>query len=99
MLNACTPCLYKLSNEPTLKYSLLVTMDGNQSLKLVDETFRHGSLREDGRAARTDIWLSRAEVDRFKDEVGAPVCLTVGCVTPLICIFPSRKLSMPCLKC
>ena len=48
-------------------------MDGNQSLKLVDETFRHGSMRLDGRTARTDIWLSRSEVDRFKDEVAAAV--------------------------
>ncbi|EPS93139.1 hypothetical protein FOMPIDRAFT_1033828 [Fomitopsis schrenkii] len=73
MLNACAPCLHKLTDEPPLKYSLLVAMDGNQSLKLVDETFRHGSVRQDGRTARTDIWLSHAEVDRFKDEVGAPV--------------------------
>ncbi|KAH9923875.1 uncharacterized protein B0H18DRAFT_878327 [Fomitopsis serialis] len=70
MLNACAPCLYKIEDEPTLKYALLATMDGNQSLKLVDNMFRHGTTREDGRSARTDIWLSPAEVDRFKDEAG-----------------------------
>lgn len=61
-------------------------MDGNQSLKLVDETFRHGSVRQDGRTARTDIWLSRAEVDRFKDEVGAPVRLFL---VPVTCLMHS----------
>ncbi|KAH9931426.1 uncharacterized protein B0H18DRAFT_1083452 [Fomitopsis serialis] len=59
-----------IEDEPTLKYALLATMDGNQSLKLVDDMFRHGTTREDGRSARTDIWLSPAEVDRFKDEAG-----------------------------
>ncbi|KAH9831718.1 uncharacterized protein C8Q71DRAFT_798813 [Rhodofomes roseus] len=70
MHNACAPCLYKLEHEPTLKYSLLATMDGNQSLKLVDDAFRNGRVRADGREARTDIWLLPSEVDRFKDEAG-----------------------------
>ncbi|RPD52686.1 hypothetical protein L226DRAFT_576759 [Lentinus tigrinus ALCF2SS1-7] len=43
MHNACAPCLYTLDNEPRLKHSLLVTMDGNQSLKLVDSIFRSGT--------------------------------------------------------
>ncbi|TFY62236.1 hypothetical protein EVJ58_g3989 [Rhodofomes roseus] len=70
MHNACAPCLYKLEHEPTLKYSLLATMDGNQSLKLVDDAFRNGRVRADGQEARTDIWLLPSEVDRFKDEAG-----------------------------
>ncbi|PCH35429.1 hypothetical protein WOLCODRAFT_111009 [Wolfiporia cocos MD-104 SS10] len=69
MLNACAPCLYYLDDEPLLKYSLLATMDGNQSLKLVDDQFRSGHLRDDGRSARTGIWILPEEVDRFKNEV------------------------------
>ncbi|EPS94297.1 hypothetical protein FOMPIDRAFT_1055235 [Fomitopsis schrenkii] len=38
----------KLEGEPPLQYSMLVTMDGNQSLKLVNELFRVGkTLRDD----------------------------------------------------
>ncbi|KAH9913659.1 uncharacterized protein B0H18DRAFT_887915 [Fomitopsis serialis] len=63
MLNACAPCLYKLEDEPELKYSLMVTIDSNQSLKLIDDAFRHGTARADPRTARTDIWLSPAEMN------------------------------------
>ncbi|KAL6299353.1 hypothetical protein BKA93DRAFT_819932 [Sparassis latifolia] len=69
MLNVCAPCLYQLQDEPALKFSLLATMDGNQSLKLVDDLFRSGVTRSDGRMDRTDIWLTPEAVDRFKDEV------------------------------
>jgi hypothetical protein len=35
--NACAPCMYKLQDEPELTFSMQVTVDGNSSLKLVDE--------------------------------------------------------------
>ncbi len=70
MKNACAPCLYVLENELPLKHSLLVTMDGNQSLKLVDTAFRAGTPLADSRHARSDFWIPPEEVDRFKDEVG-----------------------------
>ncbi|RPD53405.1 hypothetical protein L226DRAFT_548449 [Lentinus tigrinus ALCF2SS1-7] len=70
MCNACAPCLYTLENESKLSRSMLVTMDGNQSLKLVDSAFRSGTPLLDSRQARTDYWIPTAEVDRFKDEVG-----------------------------
>ncbi|PCH34935.1 hypothetical protein WOLCODRAFT_111004 [Wolfiporia cocos MD-104 SS10] len=76
MLNACAPCLYYLDDEPLLKYSLLATMDGNQLLKLVDDQFRSGHLRDDGRSARTGIWILPEEVDRFKNEVRQSVHTT-----------------------
>lgn len=75
MLNACAPCLYKLQDEPPLKYSMLVTMDGNQSLKLVDDAFRAGTPLRDDRLGCSKNWLTPAEVDRWKDEVSRPVCL------------------------
>lgn len=61
MRNACAPCLYVLENEPKLPHSLLATMDGNQSLKLVDSTFRAGTPLQDSRQARTDFWISVTE--------------------------------------
>ncbi|OBZ69684.1 hypothetical protein A0H81_10468 [Grifola frondosa] len=69
MLNACAPCFYKLEDETPLKFSFLATMDGNQSLKLVDNVFHVGTPHKDSRMYRTDIWLSPDEVDQFKDEV------------------------------
>ncbi|EPS95018.1 hypothetical protein FOMPIDRAFT_130893 [Fomitopsis schrenkii] len=72
MLNACAPCLYKLEGEAPLKYSLLVNMDGNQSLKLVDDLFRAGATRQDERTGRSDLWLTPSEVDQWKDEVCRP---------------------------
>jgi hypothetical protein len=44
-------------------------MDGNNSLKLVDATFRAGHLRPDNRASTSFRWLTPEQVDVFKDEV------------------------------
>ncbi|KAJ7279762.1 hypothetical protein C8J57DRAFT_1434098 [Mycena rebaudengoi] len=67
--NICAPCLYKLENEPPLRFSWLGCMDGNNSLKLVDATFRAGSVRPDNRASTSFCWLTPEQVDVFKDEV------------------------------
>ncbi|TBU29313.1 hypothetical protein BD311DRAFT_661455, partial [Dichomitus squalens] len=69
MLNACAPCLYKLEDEPELKYSLLVSMDGNQSLKLVDGKFRSGTPCIDSRRIPADLLIPAEVVDIYKDEV------------------------------
>ncbi|RDX42144.1 hypothetical protein OH76DRAFT_1488926 [Lentinus brumalis] len=69
MHNACAPCLYRLEGEPAQKRVLLASMDGNSSLKLVDDTFRSGDARPDQRTWRTDLFISAEEVDKFKDEV------------------------------
>ena len=44
-------------------------MDGNASLKLVDDTIRSGATLRDDRQPRTDMWLSSEYVDQFKNEV------------------------------
>ncbi|KAJ6550352.1 hypothetical protein B0H10DRAFT_2169935 [Mycena sp. CBHHK59/15] len=62
--NVCAPCLYKLKNEPHLKFSFLGCMDGNNSLKLVEATFRTGSLRADNRTPAS----SRQEEDHSDHE-------------------------------
>jgi hypothetical protein len=66
--------MYKLDEEPPLRFSMMAIMDGNQSLRLVDYMFRGGSERPDGHSARSDIWLSQEEVDTFKDEVHKVDC-------------------------
>ncbi|KAJ7843840.1 hypothetical protein B0H13DRAFT_2239265 [Mycena leptocephala] len=67
--NVCAPCLYKIQNEAPLRFSWLGCMDGNNSLKLVDATFRAGHLRPDNRASTSFRWLTPEQVDVFKDEV------------------------------
>ncbi|KAJ7027667.1 hypothetical protein C8F04DRAFT_1266771 [Mycena alexandri] len=69
MDNVCPPCLYKVENEPPLRFSWLGAMDGNNSLKLVDPAFHSGAPRLDNRTSALDRWLSPQEVDEFKDEV------------------------------
>ena len=67
--NVCPPCLYKVENEPPLKFNFLAAMDGNNSLKLIDSAFRAGSVRTDTRSSASRRWISPEEVDTFKDEV------------------------------
>ena len=69
MLNACALCLYQLEGELKLKYSLLVSMDSNQSLKLVDSNVRGGTPWIDSQRIPPDLILSEDFVDMFKDEV------------------------------
>ncbi|KAI0629625.1 hypothetical protein C8Q77DRAFT_1065128, partial [Trametes polyzona] len=66
--NMCRPCMYNLEKEDMLSPSMFVTMDGNQSLKLIDGLFRSGTLLNDTRTARSTIWISPEKVDRFQDE-------------------------------
>lgn len=52
-----------------MKFSMLISMDGNNSLKLVDSTFQAGTVRDDDRSISSYRWISPEEVDIFKDEV------------------------------
>ena len=47
--NVCAPCLYKTEDEPKLKFEFLSAMDSDNSLKLVDSTYRAGTVRTDTR--------------------------------------------------
>jgi hypothetical protein len=67
--NVCPPCFYKISDEAPLKFSALLAMDGNNSLKLVDSIFRRGEQRIDSRVIQSDKWVTPEEVDIFKDEI------------------------------
>ncbi|KAJ6631847.1 hypothetical protein B0H10DRAFT_1937603 [Mycena sp. CBHHK59/15] len=67
--NVCPPCFYKVKDELPLKISFLASMDGNNSLKLVDSTFRAGHPRFDDRKSTSFRWLTPTEVDKYRDEV------------------------------
>jgi len=75
MKNVCAPCLYKTEDEPKMKFEFLATMDGNNSLKLVDDTYRVGTVRTDTRQTQSPRWISPEAVDLFKDEVGKVISL------------------------
>jgi hypothetical protein len=75
--NACAGCTYKLQNEAALRFRMLITFDGNDSLKRVacqaelpdsvstnEETpTRHSIERADHRRVYGDLYLSREAVD------------------------------------
>ena len=73
--HACPACTYKLKDEKPLIFSLLFTMDGNDSLKRIrrctldDEGVPGASCEHiDTRAIGGDFYLAQAEVDRWADE-------------------------------
>jgi hypothetical protein len=49
--NVCAPCMYRTRHEPKLRFSWIGTMDGNNSLKLIDPTFLSGHSRHDNWAS------------------------------------------------
>ncbi|KIJ30837.1 hypothetical protein M422DRAFT_234713 [Sphaerobolus stellatus SS14] len=71
-LNVCPACDYRLEGEPSLKYSKLVSLDGNNSLRRVDLNITRGVLAYlDSRKARSDYWILPQDVDMFKNQVKA----------------------------
>ncbi|KAJ6553934.1 hypothetical protein DFH09DRAFT_1318585 [Mycena vulgaris] len=52
-----------------LTLSWLGSLDGNNSLKLVDSTFRAGHPRFDNRKSSSFRWLTPSEVDKYMNEV------------------------------
>ncbi|KAL0067928.1 hypothetical protein AAF712_005097 [Marasmius tenuissimus] len=65
----CPPCVYRLEKEEPLKPTMLISLDGNNSLKLVDFDQRAGKRRPDDRVLNDPRWIEPQEVDEFKDEV------------------------------
>ncbi|KAJ7829966.1 hypothetical protein B0H14DRAFT_2366152 [Mycena olivaceomarginata] len=78
--NACPACLYKLEGEPDLKFPLMATFDGNNSLSrfwarerevsLADGTTAPGASKElpDDRVAPGDYYLWRDEVNKWEKD-------------------------------
>ncbi|KAK1230267.1 hypothetical protein PQX77_006642 [Marasmius sp. AFHP31] len=67
--HVCPPCLYQLENEAPLTPSILLAMDGNNSLEMVDTEKRAGRAHLDTRYLKHPHWLDAETVDIFKDEV------------------------------
>jgi hypothetical protein len=67
--HVCPPCFYKVKDEPPLKFSYLGSLNGNNSLKLVDSTFRAGHPRFDNWKSTSFRWLTPVQVDKYQDEV------------------------------
>ncbi|KAJ7195687.1 hypothetical protein GGX14DRAFT_537230 [Mycena pura] len=79
--NCCPACTYKLEGEDKLIFSMLMTMDGNDSLKRIlrkDKTFDEEGNSTRGRSQRNDprtegsggdYFLSRERVDLWSKEV------------------------------
>ncbi|KAF8178986.1 hypothetical protein K438DRAFT_1604258 [Mycena galopus ATCC 62051] len=72
----CPACMYKLEGEDTLIFSILTTMDGNDSLKRVlrhaktdgseqEPTLGPSKEREDSRDGGEDYFLTREQVDKW----------------------------------
>ena len=75
LLRSCPSCFYMLDGEPNLKFSCLLSMDGNNSLKRLGSHVRDCQERLDSRFLDSDRWLTHEAIDRFKDEVKQrPVC-------------------------
>ncbi|TFK16701.1 hypothetical protein FA15DRAFT_606554, partial [Coprinopsis marcescibilis] len=91
--NACPACTYCLEDEPELAFKMLVTMDGNDSLKRVARrdvrrkvgedghpTLGHLKELQDRREVGKDYYLSQEEMDKWEKEqdVPAPMMLDAG---------------------
>ncbi|KAF8180065.1 hypothetical protein K438DRAFT_1977033 [Mycena galopus ATCC 62051] len=74
--HTCPACMYKLEGEDTLIFSILTTMDGNDSLKRVlrhaktdgseqEPTLGPSKEREDSRDGGEDYFLTHEQVDKW----------------------------------
>ncbi|KAJ3761727.1 hypothetical protein EV360DRAFT_92860 [Lentinula raphanica] len=79
LANACPCCLYRVDGEPDLRFQLLATWDGNNSLKRLRRTERSDTIDDmpqlgkskekvDTWQAGGDYYLSREEVDKWSKE-------------------------------
>ena len=72
--NTCPACSYKLEGEEKLTFEMLITMDGNNSLKRLKRTSNSNgdnpppdkSERRDSRAPPGDYYINREEVNRWE---------------------------------
>ncbi|KAM6490953.1 hypothetical protein JOM56_001313 [Amanita muscaria] len=75
MRNACPACSYKLHGEKELIFNMLITMDGNNSLKRLRRDARNEDIgelhneRPDPRKAPGDYYLTREEVDKWMKDM------------------------------
>ncbi|KAG1727456.1 uncharacterized protein EDB91DRAFT_1239525 [Suillus paluster] len=75
LLNVCPACTYKLVDESPLQFAWFATIDGNNSLKRWASSSPNSVPRDDSHRLRSDYWISREAVDKFKDEVRSRTAL------------------------
>jgi hypothetical protein len=109
MENACPACQYKLHDEPTLRFTMLLAMDGNNSAKRIpkrktkeDGVTLVSSEWTDGREGGGDYFLSREDVDKWAKEVlgstvHGKVCLLFHNQPILITLPYKRMMKHPAL--
>ena len=79
--NACVPCTYRLKDEPPLKFSMLIAIDGNNSLKRVERVKRERDEnsrvigcenieRDEGKEFDDEMYISEEVVDQYKAAKG-----------------------------
>ncbi|KAI0038356.1 hypothetical protein FA95DRAFT_1567791 [Auriscalpium vulgare] len=82
LTNCCPACTYVLEDEDEMRFSMLFTMDGGNSLKRVlrrsaapydetGETLGPSSEAIDTRSVSGDYYLSRGTVDKFANDIGS----------------------------
>jgi hypothetical protein len=83
--HACPACTYKLKDENHLIFSLLFTMDGNDSLKRIlrrilgeDDTPGPSSEYIDSRIIDDDFYLTREYVNEWAHEAFEDLMATTG---------------------
>ena len=83
--HACPACTYKLKDENRLIFSLLFTMDGNDSLKRIlrrilgeDDTPRLSSEYIDSRIIDDGFYLTREYVNEWANEAFEDLMSTTG---------------------
>jgi hypothetical protein len=75
----CPPCFSTVSGEEKMDFSVLVLMDGNNSLKWIGPAIHGADELLDSHKVVLDRWLRPQEVDQFKYEVMASVSLRCNC--------------------
>ncbi|KAG6884212.1 hypothetical protein C0992_006742, partial [Termitomyces sp. T32_za158] len=73
VLNACPPCTYELEDEQPLRFSRMIVVNGNNSLKRVKLTGER-TIGDDRTFEESDYYLSQDYVDRYAHEVKSRPC-------------------------
>jgi hypothetical protein len=63
--NICPCCSYKLTGEKELIFEMLITMDGNNSLKRIGKNTTSSKELLDPRQAPEDYYIGRSEVEEW----------------------------------
>ena len=69
----CPPCFSPAPGEEKMEFSVLVSMDGNNSLKQIGPSIRGHDELLDSRKVLSDRWINPQAVDQFKNDVTASV--------------------------